>query len=137
MERSADGALVLRVPLVRVREGHGFALRSPEEVRRVPVAQKGPRRVARLLAFAHETERRIMAGEIADRAAAARALGVSRARLTQLLDLALLAPDIQEEIIFDDVAPGHDPINERALRWVLRARNWRTQRERWRDMNAV
>jgi hypothetical protein len=118
MERNADGALVLRVPFVRIRDGHGLAWRSPDAVPRVPVPRKGPRRVARLLAFAHETERRIENGEIADRAAAARMLGVSRARLTQLLDLALLAPDIQEEILFEEVEPGYDPINERDLHTV-------------------
>lgn len=99
--------------------------------------QRGPRRVARLLAFAHETERRIAEDEIADRAAAARELGVTRARLTQILDLGLLAPDIQEEILTAEVEPGHDPINERALRWVVRVRDWPTQRARWRDLNSV
>ena len=134
-ERRDDGVVVLRVPFVRVREGHGYALRLPEEVPTAPIPQRGPRRVARLLAFAHDTERRIEAGEIADRAAAARALDVSRARLTQILDLALLTPDIQEEILAAEVEPGYDPINERALRWVLRARDWRTQRARWRELS--
>jgi hypothetical protein len=137
MEQNADGGLVLRVPFVRVRDGCGYALLSPAEVPVVPVPQRGPRRVARLLAFAHHTERRIADGEIADRAAAARELGVTRARLTQILDLALLAPDIQEEILAGEVEPGYDPINERALRWVVRARDWPTQRDRWRDLQAV
>jgi len=49
----------------------------------------------------------------------------------------LLAPDIQEEILTAEVEPGHDPINEHTLRWVVRARDWPTQRARWRDLNSV
>jgi len=127
----------LRAEFVRIRDGHGFKLvpRAAEGMGGTAVA--APLRVARLLAFAHGIERRIVAGEIADRAAAARELGVSRARLTQILHLTLLAPDIQEEILLTEAGPGFQPINERALRWVLRARDWPTQRLRWRDLNDV
>lgn len=136
-EPIVDGARILRAAFVRVRDGHGHALRSPEDVQVLPVPQRGPRCVAQLLAFAYEIERRIADGDVADRAAVARELGVTRARITQILDLALLAPDVQEEILEAEVEPGHDPISERALRWVVRARDWPTQRARWRDLNAV
>jgi hypothetical protein len=49
----------------------------------------------------------------------------------------LLAPDIQEEILLAEAGPGFQPINERALRWVVCARDWPTQRRRWRDLNDV
>ncbi len=61
----------------------------------------------------------------------AKALEMSEARLSQLLDLLLLAPDIQEELLFLEVAPGRDPIPERALRHVVRALDWREQRRRF------
>ena len=127
----------LRVEFVRVRDGHGFRLvpRTAEITGVAPAAT--PIRVARLLAFAYRIERRIAAGEIQDRASAARALGVTRARVTQILDLLLLAPDIQEEILFAEVEPGFQPINEHALRWLVRARDWPTQRARWREFNSV
>jgi len=127
----------LRVPFVRVRDGHGFALVAPEAVVEEVPPGKVPLRAARLLAFAHDIERRIAAGEIASRAAAASLHGVTRARITQILNLLLLAPDIQEEILAAEVEPGHQPINERALRWVVRARDWPTQRARWRDINSL
>jgi hypothetical protein len=61
----------------------------------------------------------IVAGELKNRAHAAANLGVSRARTTQILSLTLLAPDIQEEILFLEVDGGVERITERALRDVV------------------
>jgi hypothetical protein len=127
----------IRVGFAKVRDGHGFTLALPTAPVEEAEPRKIPLRVAQLLAFAHEVEQRIAAGEAPNRAAVARELGVSRARITQVLDLLLLAPDIQEEILFAKVEPGYHPINEHALRWVVQARDWPTQRARWRDLNAV
>jgi hypothetical protein len=60
---------------------------KPEPVRR-------PAKVARMLALAHHLQSAIDRGLVADRAAVARKLGLTRARVTQLLDLLLLAPDL-------------------------------------------
>lgn len=91
-----------------------------------------PARVARQLALAHALRRRVDAGEFADYADMARALGFTRARITQLMDLLLLAPDIQHEILHLEVAPGAQPISERALReGVLRSLDWNEQRRAW------
>jgi hypothetical protein len=70
-------------------------------------------------------------GEVPGRRELARGLGMSEARLSQLLDLVLLAPDIQEELLFIEIAPGRDPMPERALRRVVRALDWREQRRRF------
>jgi hypothetical protein len=45
-------------------------------------------------------------GEFADYADKARALGFTRARFTQIMDLLLFAADIQEEILHVEVVPG-------------------------------
>jgi hypothetical protein len=127
----------IRVGFAKIRDGRGYTLAIPTAQTEVAAPSRIPLRVARLLAFAYEVERRIAAGEVADRAAVARELGVSRARITQVLDLLLLAPDIQEKLLFTTVEPGYQPINERALRWVVSARDWPTQRARWRDLHAV
>jgi hypothetical protein len=66
----------------------------------------------------------------ADRAELAGVLGFTRARVTQLMDLTLLAPDIQEEILIAEVEPGRDVVTERA-RAVVRTGDWGAQRERW------
>ena len=52
----------------------------------------------------------------------ARKLGLTRARVTQLLDLTLLAVDIQEQILFAESIDGVETICERALRFAHLAR---------------
>ena len=57
-------------------------------------------RVARLLALALRCEQLVAAGVIANYAALADLGHVSRARVTQILNLLLLAPDLQEALLF-------------------------------------
>jgi hypothetical protein len=86
--------------------------------------------VARLLALGHESEHRIRAGD--DLAHAASVLGLTMARFTQIVGLALLAPEIQESILaIPPAAVGRDPITERTLRAIVGEANWETQRELW------
>jgi len=66
---------------------------------------------ARQLALAHWIDRRIEAGDLRDLADAARLLGVTRARMTQIANLRLLPIDVQERVL----APGFRG-TERSLR---------------------
>ena len=61
--------------------------------------EKAPHPVAVALARAHKLQARIDSGEFEGRAELARALGFTTARVLQLLDLTLLVPDIQEEVL--------------------------------------
>ena len=63
---------------------------------RVPPTTPSSRvpRVARHLALAHEIERCVRAGELDDLAHAARVFGLTKARVTQIVSLTLLAPSI-------------------------------------------
>jgi hypothetical protein len=72
-----------------------------EVLRRKPPVEQRPSRAARMLALAHHVEGLIEAGELKDYAAAARTLGLTRSRLTQVMNLLLLAPKIQERILLD------------------------------------
>ncbi len=73
-------------------------------------------RVVRHLALAHRIDRMVRDGEIADYADAARRLGLTRARVTQITNLLLLSPEIQTEILdLPPVAKGRDPVSERRL----------------------
>ena len=127
----ADG-LVVRAKLVRERRAHGrveFSVHgasapAPEPVRR-------PARIAQMLALAHHIERSIEAGTYVDRAHAAKSLAITRARVTQLCDLLVLAPDIQEELLFLESVDGVEPTSERALRAITRMLSWREQRAAW------
>lgn len=124
----------------RVVTGHLFRMPSRVGVRfsteappppppRPPVRR--PARVALMLAFAHRIEAAIASGEYQDRADAARQLGITRARLTQLMELTLLAPDLQEELLFLEAVDGLEPVTERGLRDVFAAEAWAEQRQRW------
>ena len=84
-------------------------LPKPEPVRR-------PAKVARMLALAHHLQGAIDRGLVADRAAVARKLGLTRARVTQLLDLLLLAPDLQVAVLGLEAVDGAEPMSERPKR---------------------
>ena len=92
-------------------------------------------RVARHLALAHEIERRVRAGELDDLAHAARVFGLTRARVTQIASLTLLAPEIQAEILaMPPVTVGRDPITERTLRPIVAEPVWERQVGIWRSL---
>ena len=87
-----------------------------------------PARVAVTLAMAHKIRQGILTGEIKDQAEAARRLGLTRARLSQVLDLTNLAPDLQERILFLEATGGREPLRERSLRGAVRILAWERQR---------
>ena len=79
-------------------------------------------RAARQLALAHHIERLVEAGELADYAEAARVLGLTRARVTQVMNLLLLAPDVQERVLCAD-----ERVSQRRLRDAVGEPCWGTQ----------
>ena len=89
-------------------------------------------RVARLMALAIRCEELVRRGEVADYAELARLGHVTRARMTQIINLLNLAPDIQEEILFlPPTTKGRDRIGERDLRPITAVVDWRVQRQMW------
>ena len=125
------GTRIFTGRVFRVRDGHGWGFTDePPEPPPEPVHR--PARVARMLALAHRLEAAIERGEYANRAEVARQLGFTRARLSQLLDLTLLAPDIQERVLALQALDGREPLAERALREVVRHEGWTEQRAAWR-----
>src|SRR5438132_12525456 len=93
---------------------------AEEAVGRVP-------RISRLMALAIRMEGLVRTGRVKDYAELARLGGVSRARVTQVLNLRNLAPAIQERLLFLE---GAGAIHERALRGVAQSVNWEEQ-QRW------
>lgn len=76
-------------------------------------------------------------GESGDQAEAARRLRVTRARMTQILNLALLAPDLQEKVLLLESLDGRAPLSERALRVALRIESWKRHRETLQDLRLI
>lgn len=97
----------------------------PEEQRE---PARRPARVAQMLALAHHLQEAIDKGIVTDRASVARSLGFTRARVTQLLDLLMLAPDIQDRVLALEAVDGVEPIGERGLRDVAHSGTWEEQR---------
>src|SRR5712692_11534028 len=93
-----------------------YELEFPRRQARDRVRAQAPEgrvpRVTRLLALTHRIDGMIQSGDIRDWAEAARLAGITRARMTQIANLLLLAPDIQEAILNSSrVADGRDPIS--------------------------
>lgn len=84
-------------------------------------------RVARLMALAIRFDVLIRTGQVADYAELARLGHVTRARLTQIMNLLNLAPDIQEALLFAE-QDGRAAVSERGLRAVAAELDWRRQR---------
>jgi hypothetical protein len=82
-------------------------------------------RIARLMALAIRFQKLLWDGTIRDYADLARLGGVTRARMTQIMNLLDLAPDIQEKVLFLPLIQG---LNERNLRPIVSRVDWDEQR---------
>lgn len=93
-----------------------------------PVTEVPPRisRTTRLMALAIKFQEMVDRGEVRDYSELARLGLVTRARLTQIMNLLLLAPDLQEQLLF---AANATSTPERCLREVVRLPEWREQRK--------
>lgn len=86
-----------------------------------------------LMALAIRFDQMIREGVVADQAELTRLGHVSRARLTQIMNLLNLAPDIQKTILsLPRADTGRDPVTERDLRPIAAVPVWRSQRRMWR-----
>ena len=88
-------------------------------------------RIARLLALAIRLEGLLRDETIRDYAELARLGRVTRARMTQIMKLLDLAPDIQEQILFLPLIQG---LNERNLRPIASRIDWGEQRRMFQTM---
>ncbi|OPZ86041.1 MAG: hypothetical protein BWY76_01135 [bacterium ADurb.Bin429] len=95
---------------------------KPQPVGHVP-------RVARVLALAHHFDALIEQGAVKDYAEIARLAQMSRARVTQILTLKFLAPEIQERIALLPSSHGKDPVSEKQLRRIALIPDWQQQQD--------
>jgi hypothetical protein len=95
-------------------------------------------RVARLLALALRFAGLLRQGVVADYAELAALGHVSRARISQIMNLLLLAPDIQEQILFlPRTLRGRDAIRLWHLQPLALALDWNKQRRLWHDLQRT
>jgi hypothetical protein len=106
---------------------------APAKVRDEPLGRTP--RVSRLLALAIKFERLLQTGQVKDYATLARLGHVSRARITQIMNLLHLAPDLQEEILFlATIQKGRDRLRLRQLQPLCATLDWHQQRILWRRL---
>jgi hypothetical protein len=99
----------------------------------VPASEPGRvPRVAKLLALAHRFEGLLRDGLVRDYADLARLGHVTRARISQVMNLLQLAPDVQEAVLFlPRTGRGRDPLRLADLQPVALVPEWKKQRRLW------
>ncbi len=91
--------------------------------------------ITKLMALAIRLEHLLANGQVKDQAEIARVAGITRARVTQILNLTNLAPDIQQSIL--DLEPSTDYVprfREREVRTIAITANWEKQRLLWKRL---
>jgi len=89
-------------------------------------------RIARLMALAIRCNDLIRDGVIANQSELADFGRITTARMTQIMSLLNLAPDIQEHILFlPRTEIGRDVVKETDVRPIAATLDWRKQRRMW------
>ena len=91
-------------------------------------------RVVELLRMAMEWQRQLGAGEVSTKADIARREGITRARVTQIMAMLRLAPEIREHILAMPESTGRPAISERALRLAVQLESRYDQELRFREL---
>jgi hypothetical protein len=104
----------------------GGGKRSKGSPPTVEITAKPISRIARLMALAIRFEGLVREETVRDYAELARRGHVTRARMTQIMKLLDLAPDIQEQLLF---LPPIKGLNERKVRGIVSRIDWREQRQ--------
>ena len=93
--------------------------------------------MSRLLALAIKFQSLVSSGSVRNYRELAEVGHVSRPRLSQIMKLAQLAPDIQEKLLFlPPTCEGPDRVFERHLRFLASVIDWEKQKELFRSFEA-
>lgn len=121
-ENGNIGTLTRRVPADRVIN----ALPPRTRNRKPPKAPRTPR-VVELLRKAIEWQALLESGEVSNQAAIARREDITRARVTQVMGMLRLAPEIQQHVLSLPDMVRRPAISERALRPIAQLDHARAQ----------
>jgi len=117
---------------------HGRQQRENARQVTAAVTVENAPRITRLMALAVKFEGLIQQGVVKDYAELARLGQVSRARITQIMNLLNLAPDIQEAILFmTGEGSAEQSLWETSVRTLSAEVIWSRQREQWKKWSAV
>lgn len=115
------------------RQAHGRRKVSPAGDQPTQTVAEGRiPRISRLMALAIRLDRMLLTGEVDSVTELARLCHVSQPRMTHILNLTLLAPDIQEQLLFlPRVTAGKPDIHEKLIRPIAAETDWDKQLEMW------
>ena len=100
-----------------------------------PVPKPRTPRIAKLMALAIRFDRLLREGKVSSQSELAELAHVTQPRMTQILNLNHLAPDIQEVLLhLPPITSGKDPIHEKMLRPIVAEINWQRQRAMWCEL---
>ncbi|MFI4912340.1 MAG: hypothetical protein ACIAQZ_11800 [Sedimentisphaeraceae bacterium JB056] len=107
------------------------ALRTQKKIKKGKAPEKYTtriQRISKLMALAVKFDFMLKRGEFEDMAQIARNTQVTRARITQIMNLNLLAPSIQEMLLFlPETDKGRDVVTVRDLQKVALEPDWAKQ----------
>ncbi len=112
----------------RIVEGAAQSDQSKPALERIP-------RISRYMALAIHFEDLLKRGVVTDYADLARLGYVTPARVTQIMNLRLLAPDIQEDLLFG--VTKHVSLQLRALQHIARQHSFQAQRMLWKELHSA
>lgn len=102
----------------------------PTGVGRVP-------RISKLMALAIRFDGLLRDGVVQDQTELAKLAKVTQPRMTQIMNLLHLAPDIQEDLLFlTPVERGRDFVHEKLLRPIAAIVEWPRQRRVWQSIKG-
>jgi hypothetical protein len=127
--------LTIEVPVHFHRGGHGSRKELHPGVEATPVPPGRVPRVARLMALALRLDELVRSGQVGSYRELALLGQVTRARVSQIVTLLYLAPDLQEALLFlPPTRRGRDPILLADLMPIAATFDWRKQRRLWRQL---
>src|SRR5262245_34206882 len=110
---------------VRFNHGRAGAKRIAEAPAPAPVRTTRVPRISKLMALAIHFDQLLREGKLRDYAEIARLGHVTRARVTQIMNLLNLAPSIQEALLFlREIEDGKDSIREWQIRSIVAVPCW-------------
>jgi hypothetical protein len=127
--------MTIELPVHFHRCGRGSRKELCSGVEAPPLPPGRVPRVSRLMALALRFDELVRTGQIASYSALASLGHVTRARVSQIMNLVCLAPDLQEALLFLPLTQrGRDPIILADLMPIAAAFDWRKQRRLWRKL---
>ena len=99
----------------------------PRPTNRVP-------RISKLMALAIRFDEMLRTGEVSDTIELARRGHVTQPRMSQIMALNQLAPEIQEALLNLPATKGKPEIHEKRLRPIAAMLRWEDQRGTWRQI---